>query len=47
VPKSPTNSSRQLREALLDLLRQQWAALGVAGAPKPDAEWEGADGAET
>jgi hypothetical protein len=39
MPKSPTNSKPQLREALLDLLWQQWAALGVAGAAKPDAEW--------
>ena len=39
MPKSPTNSKPQLREALLDLLWQQWAALGVAGATKADAEW--------
>ncbi len=39
MPKSPTNSKLQFREALLDLLWQQWAALGVAGAAKPDAEW--------
>lgn len=39
MPKSPTNSKPQFREALLDLLWQQWAALGVAGATKPDAEW--------
>jgi hypothetical protein len=39
MPKPPTNSKPQLRGALLDLLWQQWAALGVAGATKPDAEW--------
>src|ERR1700683_3690209 len=39
MPKSPSNSKQQFREALLDLLWQHWAALGVAGAAKRDAEW--------
>lgn len=39
MPTSLTNSRPQLRERLLNLLWQQWAALGVAGAAKPDAEW--------
>jgi hypothetical protein len=39
MPKSQTSSRPQLREKLLDLLWQQWAALGVAGSAKPHAEW--------
>lgn len=39
MPKSQANSRPEFREALFDLLWQQWAALGVAGAAKPDAEW--------
>src|SRR5271154_6278749 len=39
MPKSPTSSRMQFRETLLDLLWQQWAALGVAGAANPHAEW--------
>jgi hypothetical protein len=41
----PLNTKRlmkaypRLREALLDLLWQQWAALGMAGATKAGAEW--------
>jgi len=39
MPTSPANSSRHFHEALLDLLWQQWAALGVAGGAKPAASW--------
>jgi hypothetical protein len=36
---SPNNSKEFFREGLLALLWQQWSALGVAGSPKPDADW--------
>lgn len=36
---SPNNSKTFFREGLLDLLWQQWAALGVAGSPKAAADW--------
>src|SRR5580700_5089202 len=39
MPKSPTNSKPPLHKTLLDLLWQQWAALGVSSATKPDAQW--------
>ena len=39
MPTLPANSSLHFREALLELLWQQWAALGVAGALKPNADW--------
>ena len=35
----PANSKVFFREGLLDLLWQQWAALGVAGGAKPEADW--------
>lgn len=35
----PANSKLFFREALLELLWQQWAALGVAGTSKAGADW--------
>ena len=39
MTSSPNNSNVFFREGLLDLLWQQWAALGVAGSPKVGADW--------
>ena len=39
MPTSPANSSLTFRESLLELLWQQWSALGVAGSAKTEPGW--------